>query len=338
MSVYDRPVPKSEREHVGGVVDLCGPRDLLNPDAVSWSRAPHIRANMRRWGRRKRFEYWAVATPDFVFAFSFSHADYRGGLAVYFLDLHTLEEVNDGEAIWLPRPIDLPDALRMPMGRRTPRTSVSIAPNDAGTLLEVRTARLAARIQVHEPVGHESMNVVVPWTKRRYQFTSKDNCLRAEGWVDVDGERRAVEPATAWAAVDSGRGKWPMRVLWNWASGSGVTGGHEIGIQLGAKWTDGTPSTENALRVDGRIEKLSHDVEWTYDTSDFLKPWTFRGPQVDLTFTPVHNRHSLAKKYFFMSREDQAFGWWSGEIRLSSGEAFAVDRIFGWAEEVQRRW
>lgn len=338
MSVYYRIVPKSEREHIGRPVDLCSAGDILNPAAVSWSRMPHIRANMRWWGRRKRFEYWAIATPDFVFAFSFSHADYRGGLAIYVLDLHTLEEVNDGEAIWFPGRADLPETARMPMGRRTARTSVEITPNTRGTVLDLQGTRVRAHVQIHEPAGHESMGVVVPWTKRRYQYTRKDNCLRPEGWIEIDGERREIDPAVSWAALDSGRGKWPARVLWNWASGSGITDGHEIGIQLGAKWTDGTPSTENALRVDGRLEKLSHDVRWQYDTSDFTKPWTFTGPQVDLTFTPVHNRHSLSKKYFFMSREDQAFGWWDGEIRLASGEAYRVERVFGWAEEVQRRW
>lgn len=338
VSVFDRPVPKSEREQVGGIVDLVSARDRLNPAAVSWSRRPHIRANMRWWGRRKRFEYWAIATPDFVFAFSFSHADYRAGLAIYFLDLHTLDEVNDGESHWLPGAIDLPERGGMAMGRRTARTSVDLTPNEHGTLLEVHGTRVSARIQIHEPDGHESMGVVVPWTARRYQYTRKDNCLRPEGWVEVDGVRRDVDPTDSWAALDSGRGKWPAKVLWNWASGSGISDGHEIGIQLGAKWTDGTPSTENALRVDGRLEKLSHDVDWRYDTSDFTEPWTFTGPQVNLTFTPVHNRHALVKQYFFMTREDQAFGWWDGEISLSNGEKYRVERLFGWAEEVQRRW
>lgn len=337
-SLFSRPVAKSEREHVGGVVDLVGPRDHLNSAAASWSRRPHIRANMRWWGRRKRFEYWAVSTPDFVFAFSFSHSDYRGGLAIYFLDLHTLTEVNDGETIWLPGASDLPETAGVAMSRETKSTFVSITPDAEGTLLELRAARVSARIRIHEPAGHESMGVVVPWTPRRYQYTRKDNCLRPEGWVEVDGERREIDPAVSWAALDSGRGKWPARVLWNWASGSGITDGHEIGIQLGAKWTDGTPSTENALRVDGRLEKLSHDVEWRYDTSDFTRPWTFTGPQLDLTFTPVHNRHALVKKYLFMTREDQAFGWWDGEIRLANGETYRVEHIFGWAEEVQRRW
>lgn len=338
MTVFERDVPKSERE-LTRRVDLCLPGGRLNPAAVGWSRYPHLRANLWWWGRRKRFEYWAISTPELVFAFSFSHADYRAGLAIYALDLASGAEVVDGEAVWFPGRADLPETSGdTPMGRRTARTAVAITPTAEGTLLEVRGARVTARIQVLEEKGHESMGVVVPWTSRRFQYTRKDNCLRASGWVEVDGVRRTVDPSEAWAALDHGRGKWPAKVLWNWGSGAGYTDGHEIGIQLGAKWTDGSPSTENALRVDGVIEKLSHDVEWTYDTEDFLKPWTFRGPQVDLVFTPAHHRHSLTKKLLFLSREDQCFGRWDGEIRLSSGSVYRVENVFGWAEEVQRRW
>lgn len=337
--IFDRSVPKSEREHTGGRVELCLPNGRLNPAAVSWSRHPHITANLRGWGRRKRFEYWAITTPDIVFAFSFSHADYRGGLAMYFLDLHTLTEVNDGEARWLPRRVDLPPTSgHAPMRRVGKHSSVSITPHSDGTLLDVRAKRLAARIEVVEPAGHESMGVVVPWNDRTFQYTRKDAGLHARGWVEVDGVRHDLPEQRTWAALDHGRGRWPFHVVWNWGAGYGITDGHEIGIQLGAKWTDGTPSTENALRIDGRIEKLSHDVEWIYDATDFLRPWRFVGPQVDLEFTPVHNRHGEARKYFFSSREDQAFGYWNGTVTSADGTVYAVRDVFGWAEEVERRW
>lgn len=336
---FDRSVAKNEREHVGGLVNIAKRNGRVNPAAISWSRFPHINANLRGWGRRKRFEYWAISTPDLVFAFSFSHADYRAGLAIYALDLATRAEVNDGEAHWFPGRVDLPPTSGIDaMGRVGKHTNVRITPNTEGTLLEVTGRRVTARIQIIEPEGHQSMGVVVPWNDKTFQYTRKDGALRARGEVTVDGRVYPVSADSSWAALDHGRGRWPFKVTWNWAAGAGISDGHEIGVQLGAKWTDGTPSTENSIRIDGVVHKLSHDVEWTYDTSDFMKPWRFVGPQVDLTFTPVHNRHSETKKYFFMSREDQAFGWWDGTISTADGTTYKVEKIFGWAEEVARRW
>ena len=54
-----------------------------------------------------------------------------------------------------------------------------------------------------------------------------------------------------------------------------------MGVQLGGKWTDGTGMTENALCVGGRLSKLSEELVWTYDTGDWLRPWTIRTPGSD---------------------------------------------------------
>nr|BFE82799.1 hypothetical protein GCM10020093_054000 [Planobispora longispora] len=43
--------------------DLCLPDGRLNPEAVGWTRRPLHRANLRGWGRAKRWEYWGIVTP-----------------------------------------------------------------------------------------------------------------------------------------------------------------------------------------------------------------------------------------------------------------------------------
>ncbi|WP_426504456.1 hypothetical protein ACPPVO_43805 [Dactylosporangium sp. McL0621] len=37
-------------------IDLCPPIGQLNPAAVGWTRRPPHRANLRGWGRTKRWE------------------------------------------------------------------------------------------------------------------------------------------------------------------------------------------------------------------------------------------------------------------------------------------
>lgn len=333
-------IHKTERE-ITEPVDLCLPDGRLNPQAVGWTRAPLHRANLRGWGRNKRFEYWCIVTPEAVVALNISHGDYRVTLATFFLDRATLDAFSQAEIHWLPRDRvpDMPE--RSGIGDATARgdrMTIEMRPHAGGTTLRARTPRLAIDLEVVEPAGHESLGVVVPWDDRRFQYTRKDNCLPVSGVVVADGRAYRVDAATAFATLDHGRGRWPYSITWNWAAGSGRCHGHEIGLQFGAKWTDGTPSTENALRIDGRIEKISQELDWGYDRNDWMLPWTIRGDRVDLVFTPVYDRFSNFDRLIVCSKEHQVFGRFDGHVIGEDGVRYRVADIFGWAEEVSRRW
>jgi hypothetical protein len=333
-------VQKSERE-ITAPVDLCLPDGSLNPASVGWTRRPLHRANLRGWGRNKRFEYWCITTPEITVAINVSHSDYRVTLAAFFLKLANRDTFSEAEIHWLPRSQVDPMPERSGQGDvigRGDRMNIEMRPTLIGTALRARTARLTVDLDVIETPGHESMGVVVPWDNRRFQYTRKDNCLPVRGRVVADGVEYAVDAATAYATLDHGRGRWPYWITWNWASASGRSHGREIGLQLGAKWTNGTPSTENALRIDGRIQKISEEHVWTYDRSDWMRPWTIRGQRVDLAFTPLYDRQSNFDRLIVCSKEHQVFGWFDGTVTDESGQVLPVEKLFGWAEEVHRRW
>lgn len=121
-------------------------------------------------------------------------------------------------------------------------------------------------------------------------------------------------------------------------AGSGTAGGHEIGLQFGGKWTDGTPSTENWARIDGVLHKISEHLEWRYDPKNWLGPWEIRGEDVELTLDPYSHQHHVFNRLVVLNRGDQVFGVWRGRVRDGAGEWFDVDGIEGHTEEVQRRW
>ena len=333
-------IVKTERE-ITEPVDMCLPDGRLNPAAVGWSRFPRHRANLRGWGRNKRFEYWCISTPDVIVAVNVSHSDYRVTLATFFLDLRTMEAFPQAEIHWMPRDkvTPMPDApWGGPVIGTGTRMKIEMLPTGAGINLRARTPRMHVDLQVVRPEGHESMGVLVPWSDKVFQYTCKDNCLPVSGTVVVDGVEHVIDPATAYATLDHGRGRWPYSIVWNWASGSGRSRGREIGLQFGGKWTDGTPSTENAIRIDGRVDKIGQELEWIYDRSDWLKPWAIRGERVDLTFTPVYDRYSSFDRVIVLSREHQCFGYFDGRVTDEAGAEIPVERILGWAEEVHRRW
>jgi hypothetical protein len=121
----------------------------------------------------------------------------------------------------------------------------------------------------------------------------------------------------------------------------GPDGAVTVGVQLGGKWTDGTGMTENALSVDGRLSKISEELAWRYDTTDWLRPWTIRTPvsdRVNLTFTPIYDKRGRLNIGIASSSVDQCFGTYSGSIVPDDGRPLRIDGVFGWAEEATWRW
>jgi hypothetical protein len=332
------PAARIERE-ITRPVDMCGPDGRLNVEAVGWSRRPLHRANLKGWGRNKRFEYWCIITPEFLITANVSHHDYRANVASTFIDLVTHDKVAYRQNVWLPPTGTMADPLSrdqvVGVGRDI---AVKLVPNDLGTHIVVTSPRMQAEIQAFEEPDRESMGVLVPWDNKRFQYTRKDNCVPVSGFVIVDGKRRELHRDTALAIHDHGRGRWPYDTWWNWGAGGGVTDGVQIGLNFGAKWTDGTASTENAIRIDGRIHKISEDLVWQYDRTDWLRPWTISGQRVRVTFTPQIYHHHAFDRVIVSALGDQCFGVFNGEVVADDGRIVPIRDIYGLVEEVHRKW
>lgn len=327
----------SERE-ITAPVDLCLRSGRLNPLAVGWTRQPLHRSNLRGWGRSKRWEYWAVQAPDHVLALTVSHLDYLALHTVWFVDLTTGAEVAKSVIVPLGRGLELPPSSGVrPVEVESAGLKISLTPSDGGVRLQAWTDRVTADVFAQRPDGHESLGVVIPWRPRRFQYTVKDNTLPATGSVVVDGQTYTFSPPDSWAVLDHGRGRWPYRTTWNWGSGSGVSDGHVVGLQLGGQWTDGTGMTENALCIDGRLTKVHEDLVWEYDTADWMAPWQVRSASVKLTFTPRFERSSRTEVGVIGTSVHQCFGTWDGMV-IAEGESIAVKAVRGFAEEARMRW
>src|SRR3546814_1790527 len=88
--------------------DLCRPEGRLNPDAVGWSRTPLHTANLRGWGRNKRWEYWGIVTPTHIVGVVVSSLDYAGVHSLYVLDRATRRELSPEVVVPLARGTVLP--------------------------------------------------------------------------------------------------------------------------------------------------------------------------------------------------------------------------------------
>ena len=288
---------------------------------------------------------------DLALAVTYADVDYLGLANVWWADLATGATGGRDATIPLARGIALPDRPgSAPLTHRGRGSEVSIVDDDGGTRLvaswtedDGREGRLDVRVAL--PDGHESLNVVIPWNERRFQYTSKHQARPARGTFVVGDDRRTIggdDPAEeAWGVLDVGRGRWPYSTRWNWGGGAGrSTEGAVIGVQVGAKWTEGTGFTENGVLVDGRLTKIGEELVWEYRWDEPLAPWRVRHPDgsLDLTLTPRFDRHSRVNAVVLATEVHQVFGSWSGHVTDADGAEHRVEALQGFAEESRSRW
>jgi hypothetical protein len=326
---------------------LCLPDGRrLNPAALGWSRHPLLTANLRgNRARTKRWDYWAVLTDDTAVAITYGDVGYVGSVAIWWVDLSTAE--TGGREVLAPggRGMALPDHPgATPLRFHSTDLSIEIAETAHGTRIEGAWtdpdgSAGAVDLRVSAPPGHESLNVVIPWTDRLFQYTSKHQARPAHGILSARG--RELDLDGGWGVRDVGRGRWPYATRWNWGGGAGRSeDGAVVGIQVGGRWTVGTGATENGVIVNGRLTKIGAELDWDYDWDLPLRPWRVRHPDgsLDLTLTPRHDRHAKVQALVLATEVHQVFGRWSGHVTTEEGRVLTVDGIAGFAEESRSRW
>lgn len=330
-------------------VSLTQPNGRLDTAAIGWARRPLVDTAgvaARRgvvtagWGRNKRWEYWNVITPTHIVSLVVSSLDYAAVHEVWILDRATQRTWGRSATVVPARDVELPGSLGGGITiARAKDLVLTVTPAGAGQVwrLHAQIPDASFDITVTRPAAHDCLAVVVPWTSRLFQYTVKDVALPARGTITIDGAVHPV-PSGSWAVLDHGRGRWPYDVAWNWGAGSGVLDdGRSIGIQVGARWTDGTGSTENGVLVGGVMHKISQPVTWEYDLRDVMRPWRVTGGGLDAEFAPAHVKRSAMNLGVVSGRTDQCFGTWSGTF-AAGDETIAFAGVEGFAEDVHNRW
>ena len=329
-------------------VDLCDARGNLNPAAVGWSRHPLHHCNLKgHWLRKKRWNYWAIVSPTHLFSATLSDVDYLALPFIYLLDFETKAYAEKTLLKPFGGGLQMPPEVRADVRDDGPAMPIALLQNDQGIQIKVSCPDfdgkpLKVDLQVYMPEGHETLNVVIPWSAKRFQFTSKQNTLPTEGTIQWGNQRITFDRKDTFACLDFGRGVWPYDCFWNWSSFSArLADGHTVGINLGAGWTDGTGMNENGLCLDGKLLKLSEDVTFDYDDQDFMAPWklsTTETDRVDLVFTPFFERTAKTDALVIRSEAHQMIGRFSGALKSDSGEVFQIKDAIGWAEDHRAHW
>ncbi len=338
LKVYKEPELKKP-------VDLCLPDGKLNRQAVGWSRHPLHNCNLSgKPLRKKRWNYWCITTDNFLFSATLSNVDYMGLAFIYFLDFesgffHEMTVIRP-----LGRGCNLGNMVADDAVFSDPKLNLSFKNDEDSVDISVNCPNfkgkpLAAELRASIPPAHQTLNVVIPWSDSRFQFTSKQNTLPVTGRVIISDNQ--YDTKGGYACLDFGRGIWPFSSFWNWAGGSGSCNGHIVGLNFGAGWTDGTGMNENGICIDGVLSKISEDLVFDYNPADYMRPWQIRthvSDQVDVTFTPFFERVAKTNALILRSEVHQMIGHFSGRVVDDAGRAYNISRLVGWAEDHYARW
>ena len=198
-----------------GAIRLCTDQGHLNRAAVGWSRRPlHALHLHHRWGRRKRWNYWCITDGQLLFSVTLSSLDYVGAAFAYLWHQPTGTFIEQTVLRPFGLNCELPDTVDGNLQFADKRLSFSVTRAVDLTRIAVNSRdfgghSLAVDLEVEHPANHETLNVVIPWSDRTFQFTSKQHCLPASGTVRWSDHEHRFEPASAFACLDFGRGIWP---------------------------------------------------------------------------------------------------------------------------------
>ena len=335
--------------------ELTNPGPLLNPDGglaqKGWARHQLLDCNLEnarfyalhflQFLRIKRWDYYAVFTPQRFFSATIANLGYAGNIFVYTVDFETGAYHEDGLVIPLGKGVQLPRnstaghsryqgkgvqlSFNVAHGKRYISVSWPKFHNGRG---------IEAEITLDCPTEHESMSIVIPIGEKRFYYNHKINCLPAEGWLRYGDIHEQLNPEQTLGSLDWGRGVWEYSSFWNWASASGfLKDRRTIGLNLGCGFGDTSAATENCLVLDGSVHKLDQ-VEFTYNSKDYLKPWKFNDSQsrLELTFTPFTERVARTNLGLIVSEVHQLFGRYSGHAITDEGETLQIENLIGFAE------
>ena len=254
----------------GHTLDLVVGDGGLDPDALAWTRAPRRRCNLpARSLRAKRWNSWIVHDRRFLFAAGVADLGLVSRGHAVMIDLAAKVVVARAATSVGRRGCALGETEDAPARFRSRRLTFSSTHEGDTTSVLVTCERfdegerLSAAMRVAYPPGAEVFCFAAPLPDRGFHYASKHLALPAAGHVRVGSREYAFEGPQALATLDYGRGVWPRRAAWTWASASGWCGDELVGINLGRGWTDGGAATENVVSVDGRLHHLDGPLAWT---------------------------------------------------------------------------
>jgi len=335
-----------EQKDMPEKIPLCLTNGKLNPESIRWDSYPFVHAELyKHWGRKKQWMYWAVVSPKGVFATVIANVDYMKIGSVYFAKFNPSQAIEKTKIQFTKKNIYIPPSPYENAQFTHSSMQLEYKTFSNTTVLKAQTKiegkPFTAEIEMARDISFPTLNVVIPWSATRFQFTSKQLPFPAKGKIQWGNEVFDFDEKETFACLDYGSGKWKYKTDWNWAAGYGQDKkGRKIAINLGGLWTDGTGQNENGLWIENHFYKIHEEVKFIWNRNNPLDTWSIKtktSDNINLTFRPFHIRPDSTNLIILKSKVVQCFGNFYGTMKIEE-ESISIDSSLGWAEEHHALW
>ena len=300
--------------------------------------------------RIKEWDYYYIGNKDYGFAVTIADNSYMGMGSVSFLDFKNKKDITKSKIkLFTKGKLNLPSSsVSGDIYFHSKEVQISYIHENGKRHISVHYFKFSGKEDLRadlylEETNEGSMVIATPFDKpQHFYYNQKINLLKCAGYVKI-GETIYDFSENTYGVLDWGRGVWTYKNTWYWSSLNAVYKGKRIGFNLGYGFGDTSHASENMFFYDDKVYKLE-DVRFDIPISqngkdDYLKPWKFRSAtkDINITFTPILNRHANMNLLVLKSIQNQVFGLFSGYILVDGKEIYFED-VLGFAEKVTNNW
>ena len=182
------------------------------------------------------------------------------------------------------------------------------------------------------------MVTAVPFSRKTsFLYQTKKVFPTFDGHVHMHKLDYPVDGDTV-MVYSSARGILPYRTLRIWASAGARTAAGYLALNLGEDYGPQGAPTENALFVDGVMQKLGK-VYFKFKEDDLKKRWRISdgSKRLRLEFSPEYDNLERTNYLAAEIRRHQLFGLLNGTVRLDGGEEVTLSQTPCFIEHAEER-
>lgn len=316
---------------------ICSKDGKVNQECIGWGKKVFSNCNIDRgYFRKKIWNHCMWMNKDFVCALAIVKLDYAGLIFIDFYDLKENKTIHKSITIPLCNGIILHNSIGSYAHFQNKEMYLNIIRINDKLHAMIKWGEIDIDANIF--LEKESLNVLVPWSEKKFHYTSKQFPLKCSGYINVgDKDYEKFELNDSISFIDYGRGIWEREKYWYWLTCGFENEDNKVGLNLGAKWTDNTGVNENGIKIDETLYKLYCDVDFKKIDENNWSIKSINCEDIDLIFNIFTVNDKINNKLIIKSSLKQHIGYLSGTIKVDYKE-IEFKEVLCWLEDHYAKW
>ncbi|MDK2562027.1 DUF2804 domain-containing protein [Romboutsia sedimentorum] len=316
---------------------ICSKDGKVNQECIGWGKKVFSNCSIDRgYFRKKIWNHYMWMNKDFVCALAIVKLDYAGLIFIDFYDLKENKKIHKSITIPLCNGIILHNSIGSYAHFQNKEMYLNIIRTNDKLHAMVKWGEVDIDANIF--LEKESLNVLVPWSEKKFHYTSKQFPLKSSGYINVgDEDYEKFELNDSISFIDYGRGIWEREKYWYWLTCGFENEDNKVGLNLGAKWTDNTGVNENGIKIDGMLYKLYCDVDFEKIDENNWSIKSTNCEDIDLIFNISTVNDKVNNKLIIKSSLKQHIGYISGIVKADDKE-IEFKEVLCWLEDHYAKW